>query len=300
MADPETPRRPQRLTLGDFRLTAVSGGRLWIDGGNMFGVVPRNLWARQCPPDEQNRIPLDVNCILVETPDTLGLIETGYGDKAAPKFRERHSLAAEPVLRNNLEAAGFAPETFDWVIFTHLHFDHAGGATYRDAAGKLMPTFPGAKHYVQRIEWEDATGDRPELAGSYYKDDFLPIAEAGLIELVEDERELFPGISVRRTPGHTAGHQIVRLSSGGKTAVYTGDFCPITPHLQTFWSMAYDQFPLDVRRLRPVILGEIADQGHLAIFGHDPNVVFATLQRTPRGDFAATAVETASMKAGEP
>src|SRR3954447_5829207 len=132
------------LAIGDIELSFVSGGRLRIDGGNMFGVVPRLMWERESPPDELHRISLATNCVVVRTPDSLGLVDTGYGSKASPKFRQRHALEDGAPLVKNLAAIGIRPEDFDWVILTHLHFDHAGGATCRNDDGQLKPTFPRA------------------------------------------------------------------------------------------------------------------------------------------------------------
>src|SRR5258705_3603135 len=140
------------LSIGDIEVSFVSGGRLRIDGGNMFGVVPRILWERESPPDDQHRISLATNCIVVRTPDSLGLIDTGYGSKAPAKFRQRHALEESAPLLKNLAAIGIRPNDVDWLILTHLHFDHIGGATYRDADGQLRPTFPRARHFIQRAE----------------------------------------------------------------------------------------------------------------------------------------------------
>jgi len=273
----------QSIAVGDFRLTIVSGGTLRVDGGTMFGVIPRALWEKACSPDEQNRILLDTNCLVVHTPDSVGLIDTGYGGKASPKVQARHDLAAESQLLRGLEAMGVAPEDIDWVILTHLHFDHVGGCTWRDSSGELHPTFPRAQHFVQRIEWDDATSNRPDLAGAYFPDDFLPIEEAGLMRTVDEVAEIVPGIATRRTDGHTRGHQILTLTSRGQTASYLGDLCPLVPHLRTFWSMSYDQFPLTVRTSKPAILGEIADRRHLAMFAHDPQCRFARIRRDVAG-----------------
>jgi glyoxylase-like metal-dependent hydrolase (beta-lactamase superfamily II) len=280
----------QSIVLGDFQLTSLSGGTLWIDGGNMFGVVPRVMWEKACPPDDKNRILLDTNCLLVRTPDSLGLIDTGYGAKSAAKVRERHALAAGFPLLENLAAANVSPEQIHWVILTHLHFDHAGGCTVRDSDDRLRPTFPNAKHYVQRTEWDDATANKPELAGNYFPDDFVPLREAGLLHLIDETGDVVPGISTRRTNGHTRGHQIVTLTSRGQTAWYLGDLCPLTPHVRTFWSMSYDQFPLTVRVTKPAILAEIADKQDLAIFGHDPETRFGRIRRDERVEWIAEPV----------
>ena len=149
------------LSIGDIRVRFVSGGKLWIDGGNMFGVIPRLMWERESPPNAQHRIRLETNCVIVQTPDSMGLIDTGYGGKTAARFRQRHSLEdGEPLVRN-LKSAGIALEQIDWVVLTHLHFDHAGGATVHDEGGAVRPTFSRARYFVQRAEWEDATHPLP-------------------------------------------------------------------------------------------------------------------------------------------
>lgn len=280
------------LAIGQIELTFVSGGRLWIDGGNMFGVIPRLLWERKSPPDAEHRIRLDTNCILVRTPDSLGLIDTGYGGKANPKFRQRHALEDGAPLTRNLAAIGVGPDEIDWVVLTHLHFDHAGGATIRDGSGRLFPTFPRARHFIQRDEWTDAVAQLPELAGAYHLDDLAPLEAAGLVEVVDGDAQIAPGVSTRHTGGHTRGHQIVCLESSGESAVCPGDMCPTTAHLATFWTMAYDQFPLDIRRKKPVILNDIADHGRVAMFSHDPHVMAARLTRDTANEWTASPLAT--------
>lgn len=274
------------LSIGDIKLIIVSGGRLRIDGGNMFGVIPRVLWERESPPDDQHRIQLDTNCVLVRTPDSLGLIDTGYGGKAPTKFRLRHALDDGAPLARNLAAISVAPAQIDWVILTHLHFDHAGGATFLDETGALRPMFPRARHYVQRTEWDDAVGDLPELAGAYYPDDFAPLEKAGLLELVDGDVEVVPGVRTQLTGGHTRGHQIVRIESADDSAVCLADMCPTTAHLRTFWTMAYDQFPLAIRRNKPGILNDIADHRRMALFSHDPQITAARLFRVSANEWS--------------
>ena len=271
------------VSLGDFEVTIVSGGRLWIDGGNMFGVIPRMMWQRVAPPDDQHRILLETNCVLVRTPNSIGLIDTGYGGKSLQKIRERYSLEDGAPLPRNLAARGVAPDDIDWVILTHLHFDHAGGLTFRAADGRLQLTFPRARHFVQRNEWEDATGNLPELAGAYFPDDFALLEEAGLLELLDGLAEPVPGITTRLTGGHTRGHQIVMLESGDESAVCLGDICPTTAHLGIFWTLAYDQFPLAVRRAKPAIMNDIGTHDRLVLFSHDPNTPSARISAASNG-----------------
>tara|TARA_R110002073_G_scaffold7245_17_gene41446 strand:+ start:10821 stop:11684 length:864 start_codon:yes stop_codon:yes gene_type:complete len=275
------------IPLGEMQLLPLSGGRLRIDGGNMFGVVPRMLWQRVAVPDEEHRIQVETNCLVVRTPSSLGLIDTGYGSKAPEKIRRRYAMQPGAPLVRNLRDHDIVPEDIDWVILTHLHFDHAGGCTYRDKNHRLRPTFCRARHYVQRVEWDDGVGDVPELEGSYFKDDFLPLAETGLLQWVNCQSEVEPGVTVSLTGGHTRGHQMVKLKSQGETAIYAADLCPTVAHLQTFWTLAYDQFPLIVRRLKPSLVRDIVEHRRLMLFSHDPDVAAARLAMDESGKLRA-------------
>ena len=285
----------QTLTIGEIELTFVSAGRLRIDGGNMFGVVPRVMWERQSPPDAQHRIELDTNCIVVRTPSSVGLIDTGYGGKSPPKLRQRHDLEDGSTLVRNLASVAVTPEDVDWVILTHLHFDHAGGATFRDDSGTLRPTFPRARHIIQRTEWEDATAQLPELAGAYHLADFVPLEQSGLVDLIDGDVKIAPGIRTQRTGGHTRGHQLVHIESGIESAVCLADISPTTSHLRTFWTMAYDQFLLDVRRIKPIILNDIAVNHRIALFSHDPHILAARLMRYSDNEWTATPIVRHTM-----
>jgi len=278
------------LSIGDIQLRFVSGGRLRIDGGNMFGVVPRVLWERESPPDDQHRISLATNCVVVRTPDSLGLIDTGYGSKSPAKFRQRHALEDGAPLIKSLAAIGISPADFDWIVLTHLHFDHAGGATYRDADGQLRPTFARARYFIQRAEWEDANANIPELAGAYYPDDFAPLHAAGLVQLVDGDVEVLPGVSTQVTGGHTRGHQIIHIRSHGESAICLADLCPTVAHLRSFWTMAYDQYPLAVRHIKPIVLNEMVDEHRIALFSHDPRITGAQLSRVSDNEWHATLI----------
>lgn len=278
------------IQLGDLEVLLVSGGRLWIDGGNMFGVIPRVMWEHTSPPDEQHRVLLETNCLLVRSGGSLGLVDTGYGGKSTPRFRQRYALEEGTPLVRNLAALGVLPEQIDWVILTHLHFDHAGGYTYRDDTGTLRPTFPRARHYVQRIEWNDAVADLPELAGAYFGDDLAPLEDAELVELVSGSAELAPGVVVRLTGGHTRGHQIILLGDGKRTAICPVDLCPLIAHLPVFWTMAYDQFPLEVRRVKRQLWDEIVAQDRIVLFAHEPQTPAARLHRDEKGELTAAPI----------
>lgn len=273
--------------LGRFELTIVSGGTLRIDGGSMFGIIPKAMWERECPADDHNRILLDTNCLLVRTPDSLGLIDTGYGNKAPEKIRRRSDLAPDHTLLRNLNTLGIAAADIEWVILTHLHFDHAGGSTLRDDDGTLRPTFPRAAHFVQSAEYEDAAVMSPDLAGAYSPEDFLPLDDAKLLQQIADEHEIVPGVTTRLTPGHTRGHQSVLLSSEGESAIYLGDLAPMLAHLRVLWSMAYDQFPITMRQVKRDVFRDIADHDRTAILCHDPTVRMTRLRLDARGDAEA-------------
>lgn len=273
------------LQIGDLELTIVSGGTMRSDGGTMYGVIPKAMWSRKSTPDDNNLILMDTNCLLVRSPDALGLIDAGYGDKAPEKIRRRGCMEAGAPLIRNLQAVDVKPDDIDWVILTHLHFDHAGGLTTLDENGDLRPVFPRAQHYIQQIEWQDAVSGRPELAGAYTLADFVPLEDAGLVTLVEETCELFPGVTVHRTNGHTQGHQLVELTSDHQTVVYVGDVSPMAPHVRAFWTMSYDQYPLITRRTKPEILGDIADKNHILIFPHEPDQKIGRLQRNADVEF---------------
>lgn len=279
------------MKLGGMEVHVLSGGTFRLDGGTMFGPVPRVLWEKQIPPDERHRIPMDANCLWVRVDGTNVLIDAGYGSKADAKRRDFQALEdGRPIVRS-LAALGARPEDVDLVVLTHLHFDHVGGCTARDESGRLRPVFSNAEHVVQRSEWEDAVSGRPELAGSYFEEDFLPLESAGRLQLVDGDAEILPGVRVRRVGGHTRGMQIVEL--GGTEhdpplGVVLSDLAPTTAHLKTFWQVSYDQFPLDVRRVKPVELGRIADQGGIAFLCHDTQTRWAYLKRDSRREFVAS------------
>ena len=278
------------LQIGDMELTIVSGGTMRNDGGTMYSVIPKAMWSRKSEPDENNLILMETNCLLVRTPDSLGLIDAGYGDKMPEKIRRRSCMQADAPLLRNLQAVGVSAEDIDWVIMTHLHSDHAGGLTTLTDDGQLRVVFSNATHYVQKSEWEDAVSERSELAGAYQLPDLLPVEEAGLLSLVDESQELFPGISVTRTDGHTRGHQLVTIASDEETVVYVGDVSPMAPHVRAFWTMSYDQYPLTTRRTKPEILGAIADNNHIVIFPHEPTQKIGRLRRDDDVEFVVLPV----------
>eukprot|EP00913_Durusdinium_trenchii_P005695 g5313.t1 len=274
------------MQLGELTIETVSGGRFWIDGGAMFGVVPRALWSRYCPPDENHNIAQDTNCVLVRGGGRTILIDTGYGSKLHDKQRKIfHSEEGDPLLRS-LEARGVSADDVDTVILSHLHFDHAGGATIYNADENLEATFPNAEYVAQRREWANATAGYPELRGVYPLENLLPLERDNRLRLVDGNEELVPGIRAWVTGGHTEAHSAIVIESGGETAIYLGDLCPTSHHLPTLWGMSYDVDMLQLRRMKAEVLGRVADKNWLALFDHDPDIRAARLTRDSRRDFA--------------
>lgn len=275
----QLPLRRSR-ELGGFRLHALEAGLQHLDGGAMFGVVPKPLWTRRIPADDRNRIPLALRCLLVETPDALVLIDTGAGNKEDEKFVDIYGIqnAGSPTrLEDALRDAGFAPDDVDIVIDTHLHFDHAGGNTRRDADGRIRPAFPRATYCVQRGEWEYAHWKNERIQASYLLHNFDPIQAAGRFEWVEGEAEIVPGVRVVPTPGHTPHHQSVVLTSQDETACFLADLVPTSAHLPLPWIMGYDVEPLVTLETKRTLLGRAQEEAWLLVFEHDPTTPWGRL-----------------------
>lgn len=282
MTSYEVKDQPLVLTreLGKFRIHALHAGGQKLDGGAMFGVVPKALWEKRIPADDRNRIPLAMRCLLVETPDALVLIDNGAGNKDGEKFRDIYGLQNEGTptrLEDALRAAGFAPDDITHMIDTHLHFDHAGGNTYRDAEGEIRLSFPRARYYVQRGEFEYAHWRNERTQASYLSANFDPVHDAGKFELVDGEVGILPGISVIRTPGHTPHHQSVILRSAGEAACFLGDLIPTAAHLPLPWIMGYDVEPLVTLESKRTLLASARAEQWLLVFEHDPIVPWGRL-----------------------
>lgn len=276
-------RRTRRL--GAFTVHALEAGLQRLDGGAMFGVVPKPLWEKRIPADERNRIPLAMRCLLVETPDALVLIDDGVGNKEDAKFRQIYGIentAALPGSPTRLEEAvrdaGFSPDDITVVIDTHLHFDHAGGNTLVDAEGQVRLAFPRATYYVQKGELEYAHWQNERIQASYLPANFDPVAAAGRFVFLEGEQEVLPGVRVVPTPGHTPHHQSVLLESEGRTLLYLADLVPTSAHLPFPWIMGYDVEPLVTLETKKRLLPRARDEGWLLVFEHDPAVPWGVLE----------------------
>jgi glyoxylase-like metal-dependent hydrolase (beta-lactamase superfamily II) len=285
MAPPEP--LVQTLRLGRLTVHAVQAGGQQLDGGAMFGIVPRPLWERRIPADARNRIPLGMRCLLVEHDDGLVLVDTGLGNKEDAKFRDIYGVEnagaeGRTRLEDGLRALGHRPEDVRRVVLTHLHFDHAGGSTYRDADGALRVAFPNARYIGQRGEWDYATHPNERTAGSYLPPNYVPLAEAGVLDLVDGEAEVVPGVRVLPAPGHTPHHQIVHVESAGETLAFLADLVPTAAHLPLPWIMGYDVEPLVTLETKRRVLARAAAEDWLVMFEHDVAVPWGRVRHDGR------------------
>jgi len=266
--------------LGRFTIHALEAGLQRLDGGAMFGVVPKPLWEKRIPADARNRIPLAMRCLLVETPDALVLIDTGAGNKENEKFRDIYGLENEgspTQLEDALARAGFKPDDIDVVIDTHLHFDHAGGNTFVDTDGNVHSSFPAATYYVQKGEWEYAHWNNERIRASYLPPNFDPLLATNRMKFVEGVTEIVPGITVIPTPGHTPHHQSVLVTSEDETACFLADLIPTSAHLPYAWIMGYDVEPLVTLETKKNLLARAKAGNWLLVFEHDPIVAWGRL-----------------------
>jgi glyoxylase-like metal-dependent hydrolase (beta-lactamase superfamily II) len=275
------------LQLGDWRLDVVTAARFWLDAGIMYGIVPKTIWQKLTPADDQNRIPFAIRFVVARNGRRTVLIDTGHGDKLSRLDRNSHAIEPGNSLLEALAACDVQAADVDAVVLTHLHWDHVGGATEFDAMRQARPTFPNATYFVNRLEWEDATSQAPEFFATYTQQNFLPLEQSGQLVLTDGDVEILPGLSTRVTGGHTRGHQAVLIESAGGSALIPSDLCPAVTHLRRMWCTAYDLYPTETRRCKARLLGEAADGDWWVIWGHDPNVAVSRLERHGKGDFIA-------------
>ena len=286
----------QSRTLGAWKLHAIQGGAQALDGGAMFGVVPKPLWERRIPADGRNRIPLGMRCLLVEHDAGLVLIDNGAGNKETEKFLDIYGIEnvgadGRTLIEDGLRSLGYKPEDVVLMIDTHLHFDHAGGNTFRDREGRVRPTFPNARYVVQRGEYAWATHLNERTAASYFPHNFEPVREAGLFDLVDGEREIVAGIRVLPTPGHTPHHQSVLLEGGDAPALFLGDLVPTRHHAPLPWIMGYDVEPLVTLETKRRILGRATAAEWLVVLEHDAEVGVGRLRHDGKGYAVESAVD---------
>jgi len=266
--------------VGSIRIHGIEAGVQQLDGGAMFGVVPKPLWERKIPADAHNRIPLALRCLLVEAPQALVLIDTGVGNKYNDKFRDIYGISnqGDPTrLEDGIRHAGFEPSDVDIVLSTHLHFDHAGGNTFVDTDGTVRPSFPGARYVVQRGELDFAASQNERIRASYLTENLKAITDAGLWDLLDGDAEVTEGLRVVPTPGHTPFHQSVLIESDGDVACFLADVCPTSAHIPLPWIMGYDLEPLVTLESKRGLWKSALEEDWLLVFEHDPRVPWGRL-----------------------
>jgi glyoxylase-like metal-dependent hydrolase (beta-lactamase superfamily II) len=264
------------MKFGDYRVEVVPGGEFRLDGGAMFGVVPRALWQRVAPPDGENRVRLEANCLFVEAAGERVLVETGMGEKWTPRQREMYGVRAGRGLAESLyERTGWRAEDVTVVVNTHLHFDHAGGNTKLDDEGRVVPTFPNARYFVSRAEFEHAESPHERDRASYLPENWRPLAESGQLELKDAEYEVLPGLTLETVPGHSRTMQCVRLERAGRTLYGFADLVPTRAHVPLAWVMGYDLYPVETVEAKRRLLPQAAREGWLCLFYHDAEAPLA-------------------------
>ncbi|HAF12908.1 MAG TPA: MBL fold metallo-hydrolase [Blastocatellia bacterium] len=260
------------MQFGAHRVEIVPDTEFRLDGGAMFGVVPRTLWSRVCPPDEANRIRMNMNCVFIETGAERILIETGIGEKWSAKHTEMYGIARQRPLAESLRAiAGVGPEDVTIVINTHLHFDHAGGNTTINGEGQTVPAFPNARYFVSKDELEHAEAPGERDRASYFPDNWRPLLENGQLELKEAAYEVAPGLRMETYPGHNRSMQCWRLDANGKTLFGFADLVPMRAHVPFAWIMGYDLYPVETLEVKKKLLPQAAREGWGCLFYHDPD-----------------------------
>lgn len=273
------------MHLGEIEVRHIHGGNFYLDGGAMFGVVPRPLWEKKSPPDSRNRIRMAANSLLVRAANKNILIETGNGTKWPAKLRDIYAIQEGDPLIDNLAAAGVRPDQIDLVINTHLHFDHAGGNT-KILDGKSVVTFPNARYIVQAAELAHAANPTERDRASYFEENFLPVQQSGQWRAISGDTEILPGISTISIPGHNANIQAIKVTGGGKNIFFVADLIPTRHHIPLPWIMAYDLYPLQTLETKRKWIQTIVREGWMVVFGHDPDIPAATLhERDGRVEF---------------
>jgi len=271
------------LNFGPFELHVIETGRFRLDGGAMFGVVPKNLWSKTNPADGQNRIAMTMRSLLIKNGEQVLLVDTGVGYKTSEKFNSIFAIDFSACsLEMNLRKAGVEKDDVTHVVCTHLHFDHIGGATTR-IGNDITATFQNAQYLIQRKHWEWALKPSVRDTASFLPENYLPLREREQITLLDGDTELFPGIAVEVINGHTFGQQLVRVAHGGRTIIFVADLVPLAAHIPAPYIMGYDLQPLVSLQEKTSLLSEVVMNDDILFFEHDRDIEAATVEQTPRG-----------------
>ena len=271
------------MILGNLKISTVSDGSFRLDGGSMFGIVPKVLWEKKAQPDAKNRIGLGMNCLLIQDGKRNILVETGTGSKLGTKETEIYAIERSLNLEKSLGFAGLKPVEIDTVFVTHLHFDHIGGATKRDLGGKIIPTFSNAKYYLVRGAWGEAQNPPNFNRPSYIPENYLPLKEYDRIAWLEGSTDLSPEVRVEVSGGHTEFHCCVLLAAQGRRAIFFGDLIPTIAHLRGPYITAFDQYPLETLKRKEYWIDKAVQEKWVCIFYHDPKIPMAYLDRSKDG-----------------
>ncbi len=272
-----------RSTVGEIEVVRLIDGTFRVDGGAMFGVVPRTVWRRRAVPDAENRITLALNCFLVRTPEATLLVDTGVGPEIGRRYADLYLFERGPGLFGRLAELGVAPEDVDLVVNSHLHFDHCGGNTVRAPGGAWAPAFPRARYVVQRAEWEQALRPVERDRVSYLPARLRALGDSGRLLLLDGDAPISPGVDAIVIAGHTAAHMGVRVASAGQTLLYLADAVPTAAHIDLPAIMSYDLYPVETFRNKKVVLERAAEEGWRVAFSHDLEHPFGSLRRSGRG-----------------
>jgi glyoxylase-like metal-dependent hydrolase (beta-lactamase superfamily II) len=272
------------MHIGNYDVTMIDAGRYKLDGGAMFGVVPRTLWQKENPPDEKNRITMSLNTLLLVGDGKIILVDTGVGDKFTDKFREIYAIDySEHSLVKSLLQHNIQPENVTDVILTHLHFDHVGGSTYYDNDGNLKLQFPNATHYVQKKQLEWAQKGFAKDRASYLSENIQPLIDSGQLKVLSGAEELFKDVELILSDGHTVAQQLVLIRGNGKNLLYSADLIPMTAHIPLPWVMAYDLYPVTSIQEKEEILKKAVAENWMIFFEHDPRTYCGTVEEGDRG-----------------
>jgi glyoxylase-like metal-dependent hydrolase (beta-lactamase superfamily II) len=255
--------------IGDVKVHLLSDSSYYTDAGAMFGIIPKPVWSRHAKTDRRGRVPLAVNCYLIQTRRHNILVDTGLGNKLNPTWRDRYAVKKDGRLVEELAGVGLSPDDVDFVVLSHLHFDHAGGATTIDEEGVPRIAFPKATYYIQRRDWLDATHPNERTRGGYQPEDFLPLKEAGRLRLLEGDHYITKNVSIVVTGGHTTAHQIVRISSRHRLAYFPGDIVPTAAYVTPAYATAYDLYPLTTLDWKKTILRRAVRRRALLFLPHE-------------------------------
>ena len=266
--------------IGKWKVIVLETGQFWLDGGAMMGSVPKVLWDKTNPSDDLNRICLSMRCLLLDDGENVVLIETGIGDNNSKKFIEMFSIKQDKyALSNTLSKHNYLPENITHVILTHLHFDHAGGATKIDESGKFIPMFPNAEYFISKVNWEAGLKPSPRDKASYLKENYLPLLDNNVLNLVDNNTEILNGISTYVVNGHTYGQQLIKVSGNNKSLFFCSDLIPLRSHIRLPWIMGYDLNAVLTLEEKDKFLNLAAKNNWILFFYHDPDTIAVTVKK---------------------